>query len=60
MKRKWIKVETKNILKIVVVVGVSYTLATVISMDFEQHTAMAYFTAGIFSGVVGMAIDNDA
>ena len=52
--------ETKNILKIVVVVGVSYTLATVISMDFEQHTAMAYFTAGIFSGVVGMAIDNDA
>ena len=52
--------KTQNILKIVIVVGVSYTLATIISMDFEQHTAMAYFTAGILSGAVGMTIDNDA
>ncbi len=51
--------KTINIVKVFVVVGVFYTLATLISMEFEQHTAMTYFVGGTLSAAVGMTIDDE-
>ena len=43
-----------------VVVSIMFTLATVTSMFYEQHTAMAYFVGGIISQTIVLSISRDA
>lgn len=51
------KMKVGSLIVLVFIVAVTYSLATMISNEYEQYTAIAYFMAGMLSRAIPLAVD---